>query len=377
LIEPDKKRMRLRAWKGIDDGFAESMKIRRVGTGIPGKVAETGIPAVFENVDSNPEYDKLSSSRMVLSLGFHSGASFPIKTKKVLGVLIILSREPHRFSSEELHLLGSIASAIGVAVENAYLFEETKLKTVELEQLNRDLQEAYNAKSEFMAAMSHELRTPLNVVIGNADLALDGFFGEINDQHRNALQKVLYHSKTLLKLINDVLTFAKMEAGKASLDVSTFHVDEIVSRAQDYVEQLNRNGHVKISWKVEGGLAPLTTDALKLEEILQNLIGNAFKFTPHGTIEIRVRDLKGKDRIEFAVEDTGIGIKSEDLPRIFEQFHQLKEAHTGNFSGVGLGLSIVKRYLDLMKGDIHVQSDPGKGSTFIFTLPYSESSVSN
>jgi GAF domain-containing protein/HAMP domain-containing protein/anti-sigma regulatory factor (Ser/Thr protein kinase) len=377
LIDPDKERMVLRAWKGIDDEVSQSMKIRRVGAGIPGKVAETGMPVVFENVDGNPHYSQLSSSKKVLSLGFHSGASFPIKTKKVLGVLNILSRKPHRFSSDELQLLGSIASAIGVAVENAYLFEETKLKTVELERLNRDLQEANNAKSEFMAAMSHELRTPLNVVIGNADLALDGFFGEINDQQRNALQKVLYHSKTLLKLINDVLTFTKMEAGKAALDVSTFHVDEIVNRAQDYVEQLNRNGHVKISWKIEEGLAPMTTDALKLEEILQNLIGNAFKFTPKGLIEIRVRDLKGQDRIEFAVQDTGIGIKPEDLPRIFEQFHQLKEAHTGSFSGVGLGLSIVKRYLELMRGDIQVQSDPGKGSTFIFTLPYSEPSVSN
>ena len=121
----------------------------------------------------------------------------------------------------------------------------------------------------------------------------------------------------------------------------------------------------------------MTTNALKLEEILQNLIGNAYKFTPKGAIEIRVRDLNGKDGIEFAVADTGIGIKQDDLEKIFEEFHQLDEAHTGPYSGVGLGLSIVKKYLELMQGDIRVESQPGAGSTFTFTLPYESELVSS
>ena len=148
-------------------------------------------------------------------------------------------------------------------------------------------------------------------------------------------------------------------------------MNEVITHAQSYVEQLNRNGHLKILWKVEPNIAPMTTDALKLEEILQNLIGNAFKFTPEGRIEVRVRDLRERDRIEFAVVDTGIGIDKKDLPTIFEQFHQLKDAHTGSYNGVGLGLSIVKKYLEIMHGDIHVKSQPGKGSTFTFILPYS------
>jgi signal transduction histidine kinase len=110
---------------------------------------------------------------------------------------------------------------------------------------------------------------------------------------------------------------------------------------------------------------------VKLEEILQNLIGNAHKFTPRGNIEIRVRNLKEKKRVEFAVADTGIGIEEKDLGRIFEEFHQLREAHTGNFDGFGLGLNIVKKYLELMQGDIRVESQPGIGTTFTFTLPYS------
>lgn len=115
----------------------------------------------------------------------------------------------------------------------------------------------------------------------------------------------------------------------------------------------------------------MTTDALKLEEILQNLIGNAFKFTSSGRIEIRVRDLREKHQIKFAVVDTGIGIQEKDLEHIFDEFHQLKEAHTGTYAGAGLGLSIVKKYLELMQGEIRVESEAGRGSTFTFTLPYS------
>ncbi|MBI2990544.1 MAG: HAMP domain-containing histidine kinase [Deltaproteobacteria bacterium] len=234
-----------------------------------------------------------------------------------------------------------------------------------------ELIEANRAKADFLAAMSHELRTPLNVIIGNADLIKDGTFGNIAPKQKSALDKILHYSETLLKLINDVLTLTKVEASKVGLNISTFHVDEVVTHAQSYVEQLNRNGRLKVVWDIEKNLPPLTTDALKLEEILQNLIGNAFKFTLEGKIEVRVRDLNPKGRVEFSVADTGMGIPAEEIDRIFEQFHQLKEAHTGSYSGVGLGLNIVKRYLEMMRGDIKVESEPGQGSTFIFELPYS------
>ena len=115
-------------------------------------------------------------------------------------------------------------------------------------------------------------------------------------------------------------------------------------------------------------LSPIVT---KLEEILQNLIGNAFKFTPRGQIQLRVRNLHELERVEFSVADTGIGIEAHDMDRIFGAFEQIKEAHTGEFNGVGLGLNIVKKYLDLMKGDIRVESHPGEGTTFTFSVPHS------
>jgi signal transduction histidine kinase len=209
--------------------------------------------------------------------------------------------------------------------------------------------------------------------MGNVELMRDKFFGDITDGQRKSLTQVTHHSQVLLKLINNVLTVTKIEAGKMHLESNTVEVDEVVNNVKDYTEQLNRNGSVKLLWSVEANLPTLTTDAVKLEEILQNLIGNAYKFTPSGKIEIRVRNRKEKGRLEFAVADTGLGIDEKDLEKIFEEFHQLKEAHTGNFDGFGLGLNIVKKYLDLMQGDIRVDSRLGCGTTFTFTLPYSPS----
>jgi signal transduction histidine kinase len=288
-----------------------------------------------------------------------------------VGTILCNGKEPRRLTTVEIQLITSMASQIGVAVENARLYSETKQKSVELEKAYRDMQSVARAKRDFLAAMSHELRTPLNVIIGNADLCKDGFFGGLSAKQRESIEKILRYSRILLKLISDVLTLSKIEARKMSLDLSTFDVSEVMNQVQNYVEQLNHKGRVKFSWNIPARLPPLTTDALKLEEILQNLIGNAYKFTPSGSIEVRVRDLQHENRIEFAVADTGIGIKLDNLDKIFDEFHQLEEAHTGHYSGVGLGLSIIKKYLELMLGDIQVQSEPGVGTTFTFTLPYS------
>ncbi|MGH7773529.1 MAG: ATP-binding protein, partial [Candidatus Binatia bacterium] len=347
------------------------VRVFQRGEGIVGKVAESAEPIIFENSQSDPRYLELSHTQVSRESGFSFFGAFPMKTKeRSAGTLVCVGREPRRLTPDEIRLVTSMTEQIGVAVENANLFADVRGKTVELEKLNRDLEEANRAKSEFLAAMSHELRTPLNLIMGHIDLLRDNYFGEINERQKESLNKINRSSKMLLKLINDVLMLTKMEAKKMALDVTTFPLDEIITHTQIYVEQLNRDNRLQVLWKVEPDLPPLTTDEMKLEEILQNLIGNAFKFTLTGTIEVRVRDLQGEGRVEFAVADTGIGIEKSDLGKIFDQFHQLKEAHTGNYDGVGLGLSIVKRYLDLMQGEIRVESQPGNGSTFTFTLPY-------
>jgi signal transduction histidine kinase len=185
------------------------------------------------------------------------------------------------------------------------------------------------------------------------------------------MTQVRHHSQFLLKLVNDVLALSRLDAKKMALESATIKLDEVVTHVQSQVEQLNRNKKLEVTWKVEPDVPDIITDPTKLEEILQNLIGNAFKFTPRGRIDIQIRNIRALNRVEFSVADTGIGIEPRDMDRIFSAFEQIREAHTGDFNGVGLGLNIVKKYLDLMGGNIRVESQPGEGTTFTFSLPHS------
>jgi signal transduction histidine kinase len=160
-----------------------------------------------------------------------------------------------------------------------------------------------------------------------------------------------------------------MEAKKMSLDVAPVNIAEIVGHVTEFVSQMNRDKQLEFRCEIDPSVSELTTDPVKLEEILENLIGNSFKFTPKGSVTLTVRRLDERNRIEFQIADTGIGIESSQLDRIFNAFEQLKDAHTGNYNGVGLGLSIVKKYLELMGGEIRVESRVDHGSVFTFSLP--------
>ena len=372
IRDPSEEELRLKAYKGLDEDMVRSMDHRKLSVGVSGRIFTTGERLVFEDIENDTEYKRLSSRSMVSSLGFVSGAGFPIKAKHtVIGVLHLANKTRRHFAPDELQLIESIAQEIGVAIENARLFEQVNQKTAELGQMNQELEEANRAKSEFIAAMSHELRTPLNVIMGNAELTSDGFFGDINPEQKKSMMQIRHHSQFLLKLVNDVLALSRLDAKKMSVELATVDIDEVVAHAQSQIEQLNRRNRLQVCWDVEPDLPTIVTDVTKLEEVLQNLIGNAFKFTPRGRIQLRVRNLQELERVEFSVADTGIGIEANDVDRIFGAFEQIREAHTGEFNGVGLGLNIVKKYLDLMKGDIRVESRPGEGTTFTFSVPHS------
>jgi signal transduction histidine kinase len=333
---------------------------------------KTGQRLVFEDVQNDAHYRELSRGGKVVSLGFQTASAFPVCAKdRVIGTLHAANRTRRHFAPDELQLIESIAQEIGVAAENATLFARVQETTSELAKTNEELREATRAKSEFIAAMSHELRTPLHIIIGNSDLAGSGFFGSINAEQKDALQKVSRNARVLLKMINDVLALSRLDAKKMSVDITTVEIDEIISHARTHVEQINRDNHLEVRWCVDQSIPPLVTDAIKIEEILHNLIGNAFKFTPCGRVEVRVRNLREQDRVQFSVSDTGVGIDAENLERIFNEFEQVRGGHLANFDGVGLGLSIVKKYLDLLHGEIQVESRLGEGSTFTFSIPRS------
>jgi len=372
ILDPSEGVLRLKAYKGLAEEVARSMDRRTLSAGISSKIFETGERLVFEEVQKDTGYKQLSYRNRVGSLGFVSAAGFPIRMKaKIIGVMHLATKSRHHFAPDELQLIESIAQEIGVAAENARLFEQVNQKTAELGQMNRELEEANRAKSEFISAMSHELRTPLNVIMGNAELTGSGFFGDITPEQKKAMTQIQHHSKFLLKLVNDVLALSRLDAKKMSMELATVDIAEVISHVQSQADQLNRLNRLQVGWDVQQNLPTIVTDVTKLEEILQNLVGNAFKFTPRGRIDVRVRNIPELNRIEFTVADTGIGIEAQDVERIFSAFEQIREAHTGDFNGVGLGLNIVKKYLELMQGDIRVESQPGEGSTFTFSVPHS------
>ena len=364
--------LRMKAFHGVRDDMAASMATLSAHAGVAGKVIETGQRVIFEDIQNDDHYRALAREGKVVAVGFASAAVFPIIAKeKIIGTLHVASRAKRHFAVDETELIQTIAGQVGVAMENATLFTEVSDKTKALGQTNQELLDATQAKAEFIAAMSHELRTPLNIVMGSSDLLHEGFFGELNGGQQDATEKICRNSRVLLKMINDVLTISRVDAGRLTLELSTVEVEEVIDQARALVEQVNRDNRLEVRWDIDASIPPLVTDSLKLEEILQNLIGNAFKFTPTGRIEVRVQNRPEQDRVEFTVADTGIGIAAEDQGRIFDAFEQLKEAHTGSFNGVGLGLNIVRRYLDLMQGEISVQSEPGQGAKFTFSVPHS------
>ena len=222
-------------------------------------------------------------------------------------------------------------------------------------------------KDEFLNVISHELRTPLNFIMGFGSILADEVVGELNDQQQEFLQKMMAGSERMLVLINDLLDFAKISAGRLQLDVQEADLPPLVAEVVAMLRPLAVRRQVALT--VEVALERhVLADAMRVEQVLTNLVGNAIKFTaPGGAIAVRVRRDGDDARIE--VVDTGVGIAEADLGRIFEKFEQADMSTTRNAGGTGLGLSISKALVEAMGGQIGVDSQVGRGSTFWFTLP--------
>ena len=372
MMEKQEQKLHLKAYKGLSSETAQMLAAQSARSGIGKTVVSSGRRLALEDGPELERYRAVLSLNRVHRRGYRGSIAVPIKAReKVIGVLYAVNWQSRSYTADELRLLESVAQEIGVAVENAKLFAEIKKQSAELEKINEELRAATQAKSEFIAAMSHELRTPLNIMIGNADVTHDGIFGEINSEQKSAMRKIARNGHVLLKMINDLLKLSRLEAKRMALEPAEVDITEVLQHGRDHVAQLNPNNQLEIGWHVDDGLPRLFTDPVKFEEVLHNLIGNAFKFTTAGRIDISARHRPELQRVEFSVADTGIGIDAHDLDRIFEKFEQVKSPGKSKNDGVGLGLSIVKKNLELMQGGVRVESAPGKGSRFTFWLPYS------
>jgi signal transduction histidine kinase len=244
---------------------------------------------------------------------------------------------------------------------------ELETRTHELETRTHELEIASRHKSQFLANMSHELRTPLNAILGYTELIVDGIYGETGEKMRDVLGRVQANGKHLLGLINDVLDLSKIEAGQLTLSLGSYSMNEVVRSVFTAVEPLANEKRLALSVDLPATLPIGQGDERRIAQVLLNLVGNAIKFTDHGEVEIRASAANGS--FEVAVRDTGPGIAATDQQKIFEEFQQADSSTTRRKGGTGLGLSISRRIIEMHGGQLSVMSEPGRGSTFSFTLP--------
>ena len=233
----------------------------------------------------------------------------------------------------------------------------------ELGRLYRDLEAASRHKSEFLASMSHELRTPLNAIIGFSEVLREEMFGPLNERQADYLNDILTSGRHLLSLINDILDLSKIEAGKMELQPSTFFLPAILEGGLTMIRERATGHGISLGLDVAPDVGEITADERKVKQVVFNLLSNAVKFTPDGgRIDLSARVSNGE--LEVAVRDTGIGIAPEDQARVFEEFQQ-----AGQREGSGLGLALSRSFVELHGGQLRLESEPGVGSTFTFTLP--------
>jgi signal transduction histidine kinase len=343
--------------------LAEARRITRIrkGEGALGRTAITLEPVQVPDI-TVPGAHESRLREILIASGVRAVLAVPMVYEgRLLGCLGVTRNAAGEFPVEVVELLKTFATQSALAIQNARLFHE-------IEDKSRQLEAASRHKSEFLANMSHELRTPLNAVIGFSEVLLQRMFGALNDKQDEYLKDIYASGQHLLSLINDILDLSKIEAGRMELAPAPFHLPTALENAVTLVrERASRHG-ITLQLDIDRRLGETVGDERKVKQVLLNLLSNAVKFTPEGG-RISLKANRRDGAVEIAVTDTGIGIAPEDQAAIFEEFRQVGNDETRKQEGTGLGLTLAKKFVELHGGRIWVESELGRGSTFIFTLP--------
>jgi signal transduction histidine kinase len=360
-FDESREEFRLRATHGMDEAIIAAIRDRHIHIGQTaiGRAVEQREPIQIPDVQNDPSW----VLDVIVRAGFRALLTVPLLgAERIVGALVVRRRQPGEFPQSTIELLQTFAAQSVLAIQNARLFAE-------IEDKSRQLAEASQHKSQFLANMSHELRTPLNAIIGVTEMLRED--AEALKQDIEPLDRVLGAGRHLLALINDILDLSKIEAGRMELQLEPFPLAPLIANVVKTIEPLAAKNANQVAVQCDAEIGTLHADQMRLRQALLNLTSNANKFTDHGTITIdaRQRQEGSRDWVTIAVADTGIGMTPEQMGKLFQEFSQADASTTRKYGGTGLGLAISKRFCQMMGGDITVESEPGRGSTFTIRLP--------
>jgi signal transduction histidine kinase len=342
-------------------------------------------PLVSDDMDADPR----SYLPKITATSLKTSAVVPLRSAGVvLGTVSVYNRRDGRpFSEHDLRLLQSLGDQVVVGLDRAAVLAESRRNEVALRTKNQELQRATRLKSEFLTNMSHELRTPLNAIIGFSDLMLEGGTGEISEQQREFIEAVLRNGRHLLSLINSVLDLSKVEAGRMTLTLAVTDLREAITGAVADTASLRTAKRQECALQLDAAPLTVVADGVRVRQILYNLLSNASKFTAEGgkisLAAVRTRaplrppaersedsaSLVSQDVVWISVCDEGVGIKPEDMPKLFREFSQVDSSASRRAQGTGLGLALCKKFVEMHGGTIGADSIYGKGAAFWFLLP--------
>ena len=341
----------------------EVIEPRPFGTGLTSQIIRTGQPVLI-NEDMDGTRERLGVENIGRQAAAYLGVPI-VSGGEVVGAISVQSTEEEgRFSETDQRLLSTIAAAVGVTFHNARLYEAARVARAAAESADA-------AKSTFMANMSHELRTPLNAVIGYSEMLQDQAEDLGQGDFIPDLKKINAAGRHLLDLINSVLDLSKIEAGKMELYLESFEVKNLIGDVAAVIQPLVTRNSNRLEIDCAPDAGTMRADLTKVRQVLFNLLSNASKFTEAGTItlEVRRRSVAAGDRLVFRVIDSGIGMNPEQMAKLFQPFTQADASTTRQYGGTGLGLTITRKFCEMMGGEVSVESEPGRGTTFTVELP--------
>jgi GAF domain-containing protein len=353
---------RLRATYGFSEDLVAAVQDQHLGASDAIRQAtQARQPQEIADIRDEPPS---AVREIAMRAGFRARLVVPlVGTDRVVGALVIRRKQPGNFPKETIALLQTFAAQSVLAIQNARLFHE-------IEDKSRQLAEASENKSQFLSSMSHELRTPLNAIIGLTEMMVTNATRFGTEKALEPLRRVNAAGTHLLSLINEILDLSKIEAGKLELNPEPVNLTRLIDEVIGTAGQLAEKNQNRLVVETQENLGALAADSMRLKQILLNLLSNACKFTKEGEVALRVRQVAdGRDWVELAVADSGIGMTAEQQAKLFQDFTQADSLTARRYGGTGLGLAISRKLARMMGGDVTVTSELGKGSVFTVRLP--------